>query len=516
MSIELSKLKEFLEQTFSAKNIEELTSEIFNTVLNNNIEIYKKVKDFMKDDLSNDFMQVVYQYYLADREKTKQDFTPISICKMVQKLSETKEEKNVIDLCAGTGALTIQKWNKQKELKYTCKEYTEDTIPYLLFNLAIRNIDAMVYQEDVLTKEILKVYKVIPCEEFAKVEETQEKLEKYSSCISNPPYNIGWNIPIMANAQSRFLGFEVPPSSNANYAFILTALDEIKEKAVFVLPCGVLTTTNKKEEDIRRKIISDNLIESVIILPDKMFESTNIPTCLIVFNKNKISNYVEMVDLRKSYDIEIREQKGQYGGNSHTNRVYEKEVKVISEKTMNEVCEMIANNKNIVEKCKSVDLKTIAENEYILTPSRYIEFETKINGRNINDIVSDLNRCISLKNACKLTINETTARGLGFENSLYKNDIFFDELNKTLKNNEFQTIQKENHITLTKNKNEMTFSNGSKETHSHLLTFALNAWKQHIVFMNTEENRYLAELRDVLLEKLMSGEFNLEEKAWEE
>lgn len=195
------------------------------------------------------------------------------------------------------------------------------------------------------------------------------------SLISNPPYNMKWNYPDFASFQERFSNCELPPESNANYAFILTALDMIDNKAVFLLPCGVLSTSNKQEINVRSYLVEKNLIESVIILPDNMFESTSIPTCVIVFNKKKETTFISMVDMRNTYDIEKRKQKGQYGGASHENRIYEKEVKVFSEKNIDDVIEAIKSKKSVKGFCKQVSINEVKENSYILTPSRYIEIE---------------------------------------------------------------------------------------------------------------------------------------------
>ena len=80
------------------------------------------------------------------------------------------------------------------------------------------------------------------------------------TCISNPPYNMKWNVPPFAQVQERFSKCAVPPSNNANYAFILTALEKA-DRAAFILPCGILSTDNKSEKDIRKYLIDNNLIE---------------------------------------------------------------------------------------------------------------------------------------------------------------------------------------------------------------------------------------------------------------
>lgn len=332
------------------------------------------------------------------------------------------------------------------------------------------------------------------------------------SLISNPPYNMKWNYPDFASFQERFSNCELPPESNANYAFILTALDMIDNKAVFLLPCGVLSTSNKQEINVRSYLVEKNLIESVIILPDNMFESTSIPTCLIVFNKKKETTFISMVDMRNTYDIEKRKQKGQYGGASHENRIYEKEVKVFSEKNIDDVIEAIKSKKSVKGFCKQVSINEVKENSYILTPSRYIEIEEeKSASRPFKDIVNDLNRVINEKNACKLTLNETLAKSIGFDIELYKKDQTesFKELNDLLINLGADKIIKHDYFRTTKNKNEIKFENNSKDILSSILMIVLNNWKHHLYYLNTEENRYLAELRDALLPKLMNGEIKI-------
>lgn len=141
-------LKELTDKTlalFDANSPQELSDRIYKTVMGNGTEKYQAFIDLVDGDLSKDHMQKIYQYYQADRQNLGQDYTPSS---------------KVIDMCAGSGALTIQKWNEDKNASYICIERDEIVIPYLLFNLVIRNIDAEVQHKDVLTGELFKAYRV--------------------------------------------------------------------------------------------------------------------------------------------------------------------------------------------------------------------------------------------------------------------------------------------------------------------------------------------------------------------
>ena len=334
-----------------------------------------------------------------------------------------------------------------------------------------------------------------------------------TTLISNPPYNMKWNLPPFAQMQRRFNDCELPPESNANYAFILTALSMVDNKAVFLLPCGVLPTDNKQEKAIRKYIIEQNFVEAVITCPDKMFESTSIPTCIIVFNKNKETTNISFVDMRKTYDVEQREQNGQFGGASHENRTYKKDIKVFTDEQMKKAVDSISNQLEIPEFSKSVTIKTVAENDYNLIPSRYIDFQEKgYEHREYAAIIDDLNRIIEEKNGLKLTMNESLAKAIGlydiflmFKQSEKTNESMNDMLSFTGKR-----IENENFIAVSKKAGELRFENGRKDRVSTILMSILQMWKQHIMYLNNEENRYLAELRDALLPDLMTGKIQLD------
>lgn len=320
-----------------------------------------------------------------------------------------------------------------------------------------------------------------------------------------------WEVPLFAQIQARFQNCELPPESNANYAFILTALELIDNKAVFLLPCSVLSTNNNQEKSIRKYLVEKNLIEAVITCPDKMFEATDISTCIIVFNRNKQTSHISFIDMRQTYEIEQREQNGQFGGTSHENRTYKKDVKVFSDEQMEKAIESIQKQLTMPEFSKSVSIKTVSENDYILIPSRYIDFHnTEFEHREYSEIISDINRITNEKNACKLTINETLAKALGFDIDLYRQDQKDSELNDLLEKIGAKPLIKQNYFTASKNKNEIKFENNSKDTLSSVLIMILNSWKQHIYYLNQEENRYLAELRDALLPDLMSGKIEID------
>lgn len=513
--MELKELTEKVNKIFDVSSTAELSDKLHSICLNNETEYFDSFVNLVKD-LSVDWLQKIFQYYEADRKEKMQDYTPISLAKFVGRLTRHTDEKTVYDLCAGSGALTIQKWDQNNDLQFVCYEFDKNVIPFLLFNLAVRNIEATVINGDALQDNVFKTYSIHKSNKYSAVSEIEKsnKIE-CNSCISNPPYNMKWELPPLAQMQERFSGYQLPPESNANYAFMLTAINSVNQngKVSMILPCGVLSTDNKQEKEIRKYLIKKNTIESVITCPDKMFEATSIPTCILTFNKSKETAHITFVDMRQTYEIEQRKQNGQFGGASHEGRTYKKDVKVISNEQMQKVADCIANRTDIAEFSKTVSIQDVIENDCDLIPSKYIEFgEKEVSHREYADIIGDVNRVIADKNVLKLTMNETIAKSIGiydlfllFKQSEETNGAMNDALKFTGKQ-----IEKENFISLSKNKNEIKFENNSKEQISTIFMSIMQMWKQHVMYLNNEENRYLIELRDALLPDLMSGKIDLD------
>jgi len=327
------------------------------------------------------------------------------------------------------------------------------------------------------------------------------------SVILNPPYNMRWNHPELAGFMPRYIGC-VPPESNANYAFVLSALEWCEERAVILLPNGVLTTDNRAEKEIRKMLIESNLVSAVIMLPDSMFVSTTIPTCILVFDKNKDTASVEMIDMRKEYVEEIRDQRGQVGSNAHTNRTYHKTFKVLTDEHISKAINAINQRQNIEGYCASASISQIRKEDYILTPSRYIEHpEAVTKHRPFADIAEDYNRIIKEKNRIKLTLNETVARRLGIPVELYGKSA---DINSSFKMVGC-TAETENYMHFTKS----ALIRIEIDTHQGLpyeIMDFLKAWSLNERKLNDRANVYLAEFRDAILPDLMNGKIDLEGK----
>lgn len=118
--------------------------------------------------LDYDWFHEYFQDEHADRKTKKQDFTPNSVSRLLAELTGT-EEGNNLDVAAGTGGITIQKWYADRinsnpfdyqpsHYFYQCEELSDRSIPFLLFNLMIRGMNATVLHGDSLTREVKQIY----------------------------------------------------------------------------------------------------------------------------------------------------------------------------------------------------------------------------------------------------------------------------------------------------------------------------------------------------------------------
>lgn len=121
-------------------------------------------------DVSYDWFHKYFEDEHSDRKKKKQDFTPNSVSDVISKLTGTKKGM-VYEIAAGTGGMTIRKWWNDclsetpftyfpSEHFYVCEELSDRAIPFLLFNLMIRGMNAAVVHCDTLSRECKGVFYV--------------------------------------------------------------------------------------------------------------------------------------------------------------------------------------------------------------------------------------------------------------------------------------------------------------------------------------------------------------------
>lgn len=501
--MELKELTLKICDLFGCVSIDTLPDKIMLALFSQNLTYYfEKYKDLCPD-LSVDWLQRVYQFYHADREEKKQDYTPVSLAKLVARLSYIPNEKVVYDCCAGSGALTIQKWSINPELKFVCEELDEKVLSILLFNICIRNIEATVINKNILTGEIFCSYKTTKGPIYASVQRSMfpdTGLMKADVSISNPPFNL--KVSVLETIIN-----DLPQKYTCNFAFVTHCLQR-SDRCALILPRSVLSS--KEEKECRTFLIEKGWLQAAISLPEKMFESTSVATCILVLDKKKTSKDVMLINAEEMKSVEFREQRGE-GDASHYNRIYKKEFNTFSDEQIAAICELTIKEQDSFS--KRISQEELEQHGYNLAIGPYLpmEFEGTVH-RDFNAIISDINRIIRERNVVKVTVNKVWAERLGLV-EVIRDCETSNKITKTMneslasfKNYEVKEKIIEDKYIQSSTSKVFCIENTDKEILSSIMPFFMNMYKQHIYYLNEEENRLLVELRDSMLPLLMNGE----------
>jgi type I restriction enzyme M protein len=131
----------------------------------------------------------------------------------------------------------------------------------------------------------------------------QHKDLKADYIMANPPFNQkDWRAENELVDDPRWRGYDVPPKSNANYGWILNMVSKLSENGVagFILANGALSGGGE-EYKIRRKLIENNLVEAILVLPRNLFYTTDISVTLWIVNKNKKAQEKKVGDETRKY-----------------------------------------------------------------------------------------------------------------------------------------------------------------------------------------------------------------------
>lgn len=134
-------------------------------------ELFLKFLPEFDHDLSYEWFNKYFEEEHADRKKRKQDFTPTTVSRLISEMQGLEPQYGVIyEPAAGTGSTIISHWHKETRKHrfpwnyqpdnylYLCEELSDKTIPFLLFNILIRGMNAIVIHGNSLTREAKEVY----------------------------------------------------------------------------------------------------------------------------------------------------------------------------------------------------------------------------------------------------------------------------------------------------------------------------------------------------------------------
>ncbi|MEH6564730.1 MAG: class I SAM-dependent DNA methyltransferase [Halopseudomonas sp.] len=321
-----------------------------------------------------DIVGRVYEYFLGNFAATEgkgggEFYTPKCVVNLIAEMIEPYQGK-IYDPCCGSGGMFVQSikfienhQGNKKDISIYGQEQTATTYKLAKMNLAIRGIASNLGE--------------VPADTFFKDQHPDLKAD---FIMANPPFNLKeWRASTELTDDPRWAGYEVPPTGNANYAWILHMLAKLSANGVagFVLANGSMSSNTSGEGLIRQKLIENDHVDCMIALPGQLFYTTQIPVCLWFITKNKTEQHFP--DAREPF----RNRKGEtlfIDARNHGSMVD----RTHKELTTDDIAEIArtyhawrgeakdGRYENIPGFCKSATLEEIKANDYVLTPGRYV------------------------------------------------------------------------------------------------------------------------------------------------
>lgn len=306
---------------------------------------------------SKDLLGRIYEYFMgmfaeAEGKKGGQFYTPRSVVRLLVEMIEPYRGR-IYDPCCGSGGMFVQSEKfleehsgKIGDIAVYGQESNQTTWKLAKMNMAIRGIDADIKFGDTLHNDKLQDLRA-------------------DFILANPPFNDSdWGGERLNN-DIRWK-FNTPPSGNANFAWIQHFIHHLSPQGVagFVLADSSLSAVGA-EATIRKNIINEGIVDCIVSLPGQLFTNTGIPACLWFIRRNK-SNSSETLFIN-----------AQTLGSSLGRRKREFDNESIS-KITSAYHAWRAGSKDYIDEigfCRSVSAEVIADNDYVLAPSRYISSE---------------------------------------------------------------------------------------------------------------------------------------------
>lgn len=346
--------------------------------------------DTLQDE-ENDIVGRVYEYFLgkfaiAEGKGKGEFYTPKSIVNLIAEMIEPYDG-TIYDPCCGSGGMFVQSMKfvkahhgNQKNISVYGQEYTKTTYKLARMNLAIRGIAADIKLGDTFHND-------------------QHKDLKADYIMANPPFNqSGWREENELTTDPRWAGFEVPPTSNANYGWILNILSKLSTDgtAGFILSNGALSADGT-ELEIRKKLLEMGKVEAICILPRKLFYSTDISVTLWILNNNKKARIITKNGVEKHY--RDREKEVLFFDLRQMGTPYEKKFVELGDEDRKRITDTFHtwqqegwkdSYHDVAEFCKSVNFAELEQKGFNLVPSKFIEFVNRDEAVDFNTKITEL------------------------------------------------------------------------------------------------------------------------------
>lgn len=334
------------------------------------VELFNKYNlsnEYASPDILGDAYEHILMKFAPEKAKEGEIYTPREVIRLMVNILDPKPGESVYDPCCGSGGMLIisymhvaEKYGKDEAKKLFLYGQERNPTIYAIcqMNLFLHDIkNANLECGDTLDYPRFK---------------DNDKLKQFDIVIANPPWNQdGYDEDRLKKADFRErFRFGYPPKNTADWAWIQHMLASAKEdgRVGIVMDNGCLFRGGR-EKTIRSKVIEEDLIECVILLPEKLFYNTGAPGAIIIFNKNKPQE-------RKDKILFIN------ASNEYISHPSVRRLNSLSDKNIEKITDTYRKFAEVPGFSRVVDIKEIRDNDYNLNVTLYvmpIEKSEKIN-----------------------------------------------------------------------------------------------------------------------------------------
>jgi len=302
-------------------------------------------------DVIGDAYMWILNYFAPQKAKEGENYTPEEIVRLTVNLLDIENCSTVLDPALGSGTMLIESWRYVKE-----KE--DSDIQLELFGQERNEIMAIIAKMNLILHD-LKNYEIFIGDSLAN--------PRFPACdyvVANPPWNQDYNVnalkedPKVKKIYTTFASDGFPSKQSMDWAWIQLMLYFANKKVGIVLDNGALFRGGR-EKKIRQEILEKDLIEAVVLLPEKLFYNTGAPGIVMVLNKNKLEE-------RKGKIIFIN------ASNEYEKHPNVRRLNRLGEKHIEKIVNAYREFKNIEGFAKVVSLEEIKEKDYNLNVGLYV------------------------------------------------------------------------------------------------------------------------------------------------
>lgn len=339
-------------------------------------------------DLFGDAYEYLISNYAANAGKSGGEFfTPQSVSKLIARLAIHKQTtiNKIYDPAAGSGSLLLQA-KKQFDAHIIEDGFFGQEINHTTYNLARMNMFLHNVNYD--------KFNIALGDTLRNPQYGDEK--PFDAIVSNPPYSINWigsDDPTLINDDRFAPAGVLAPKSKADFAFVLHCLSYLSGKGRAAIVCfpGIFYRGGA-EQKIRQYLIDNNFVETVISLAPNLFFGTSIAVNILVLSKHKSDTKTQFIDAS-----------GEDFFKKETNN------NVLTEEHIEKILELFDHKEDIDHVAKSVDKDKIAEENYNLSVSSYVEAKDTREVININVLNAEIKTTVAKIDKLRAEIDEIIA-----------------------------------------------------------------------------------------------------------